>query len=568
MGIFKKTSPDRNLLLLFVLLFMVVATSTSVSARAYYDGRKVTTHQKILNADPNLQYGVHLAGNVGLTITNLGMFGTGYISETDCDGEVCPSCEYPVNSDLEYLYAGAVWIGAVVGQDTLVSVGADGWYGGITELLPDAGEAGAMTIQSNNPALVIYSPDAVSELEYKAVYTDTFTDPNLTDTDPFDNRPHIPLNVRVQQNSYSWSRLNDRLDDFVLFEYILTNIGLYPIQDMYIGFFVDGDVYHMSNQANGFQDDISGFLPEENIAYTIDNDGDPIDGNQWSFTSPRGVMGFKFHAPDPDIYDINFNWWISNANPALDFGPRLAGTEDDPFRPFNAHLGTPTGDANKYYVLSHPEHDYDQLFTAVSHEADGFLPPPSPAQATDFADGFDTKFLYSFGPFTLEPGETSKLYFSVVMGDNLHVDPGDFANYFDPANPQAFYDRLDFSDLIANANIADSVYRALFADPLDVDDNHPPAPAEYTLSDNYPNPFNPATTIEYTLARQGHVEISVFDLLGRRVRTLVDGTRHAGAHSVDWDGLDDNGQPAATGIYFYRIETDQFSQTKKMMLLK
>ena len=73
--------------------------------------------------------------------------------------------------------------------------------------------------------------------------------------------------------------------------------------------------------------------------------------------------------------------------------------------------------------------------------------------------------------------------------------------------------------------------------------------------DNIPNPFNPATNIKYELLVSGKVEIIIYDIMGRKVRTLYDGVQEAGLKSVLWDSADDNGIDLGTGFYFYTIKT-------------
>lgn len=95
-----------------------------------------------------------------------------------------------------------------------------------------------------------------------------------------------------------------------------------------------------------------------------------------------------------------------------------------------------------------------------------------------------------------------------------------------------------------------------------------PLPTNYALEQNYPNPFNSATVISYSLASPGDVTLEVFDILGRKVATLTDDLRAAGHHRVIWDGQDQDGRELATGVYFYRLRTDDFVQSRKMLLLK
>jgi hypothetical protein len=93
-------------------------------------------------------------------------------------------------------------------------------------------------------------------------------------------------------------------------------------------------------------------------------------------------------------------------------------------------------------------------------------------------------------------------------------------------------------------------------------------PETYALEQNYPNPFNAGTVISFALPEASHVKVSVFNVLGQTVRVLADEEMAAGMQRVSWDGRDDNGSAAASGVYFYRITANRFTDTKKMTLLK
>jgi len=93
-------------------------------------------------------------------------------------------------------------------------------------------------------------------------------------------------------------------------------------------------------------------------------------------------------------------------------------------------------------------------------------------------------------------------------------------------------------------------------------------PAAYGLAQNFPNPFNPATTIKFDMKAKGHVAIKIYNVAGQLVRTLVDEVYEAGHHQVTWDGTNNIGSKVASGVYFYKMETKNFSQTKKMVLLR
>jgi hypothetical protein len=93
-------------------------------------------------------------------------------------------------------------------------------------------------------------------------------------------------------------------------------------------------------------------------------------------------------------------------------------------------------------------------------------------------------------------------------------------------------------------------------------------PSEFTLFQNHPNPFNQTTKIDFTLARSGFVSLSIYDLLGRKVRTLASEHLSLGYKSVLWDGKSDSGEDVASGIYFYQLRVGDFSETKTLVLLK
>ena len=95
-----------------------------------------------------------------------------------------------------------------------------------------------------------------------------------------------------------------------------------------------------------------------------------------------------------------------------------------------------------------------------------------------------------------------------------------------------------------------------------------PIPESYHLSQNYPNPFNPITNIQYDIPEEGHIQLIIYDLLGRKVRTLVNKIVLPGYKSIKWDGKNDNGSLVTSGVYFYMIQAGNFSKTKKMIILK
>jgi len=93
-------------------------------------------------------------------------------------------------------------------------------------------------------------------------------------------------------------------------------------------------------------------------------------------------------------------------------------------------------------------------------------------------------------------------------------------------------------------------------------------PVTFAMEQNYPNPFNPVTTIRYQLPKSANVHLAVYNMLGQKVKTLVNENQPAKYYSIQWNGLNETGSKVASGIYLYRIEAGDYIKTNKMLLLK
>ena len=101
-----------------------------------------------------------------------------------------------------------------------------------------------------------------------------------------------------------------------------------------------------------------------------------------------------------------------------------------------------------------------------------------------------------------------------------------------------------------------------------IDDGPAPLPKTAALMQNYPNPFNPSTVISFSIPSAGHAELAIYDLLGRKVRTLLSGDITAGNHNVTWDGKDAGGRNVASGVYVYRLQTADLNLARRMTLMR
>ena len=462
-------------------------------------------------ANPFTYNRTHRKSNVWLTITNWGYIGNNSPGRSDAmedpeyPGTWAPQCEFPGGSDIQYLFMGALWIGALVQEEGYefprVSEGSEGWTSPlIHEFYPGEGAANGIEERSTRPnewnrlGDYITHPDAISEQDFICSYADTLTDPTWVRSDPVDGS-HFPLGLEVRHRSYSWTY--NYAQDFILIDYEIENIAGNYLKNLYVGLYVDSDVGRI-DETNWHTDDICGFQEyysftrpggiqdsvRINIAYISDNDGRPPPVSSGSdFYSP-GVSGTRVvRAPNPRLI-TTFNWWISNMNPDLDFGPAW---EDDGSGGWTYTYGTPMGDERKYFVMSNREFDYDQIHvnngTWIGNnpqyldyydgkgdhiiEDHAWKIEENLANADDLADGYDTRYLISWGPlgifdhtdeagndiFRLNPGERFNMSLAYVCGDNFHDrnNPQTTSQTIDP-------DKFDFADLKYNAAWAAWVY--------------------------------------------------------------------------------------------------------------
>jgi hypothetical protein len=101
-----------------------------------------------------------------------------------------------------------------------------------------------------------------------------------------------------------------------------------------------------------------------------------------------------------------------------------------------------------------------------------------------------------------------------------------------------------------------------------IEDDFSQAPAGFTLEQNYPHPFNPATTIRYQLPKATQAVLKIYNIFGQEVRTVVNARQSAGVNTVVWDGRDESGKEVSSGIYIYRLQTGEFIQNRKLSFVR
>lgn len=112
-----------------------------------------------------------------------------------------------------------------------------------------------------------------------------------------------------------------------------------------------------------------------------------------------------------------------------------------------------------------------------------------------------------------------------------------------------------------------TVVDTLQANQTKVNENNKSAPEGYCLNQNYPNPFNPATTISYTIPEAAVIQVSIYNMAGNKIKTYVTDHKNAGHYSIIWDGRNDSGSAVSSGVYLISLQANEYTATKKIMLL-
>ena len=381
-------------------------------------------------------------------------------------------------------------------------------------------------------------PQVLSDRDSWCVYND------LPDSSAGDEGP--PLGIEVHQWTQCWT--GEREDVYYARFRVINNTNRdYP--DSYIQFWFDPDVGNAGN-------DLSGYDFARAMGYEYNQD-------EWaeSLNTAFGVVLLQGPlVPYAGNTVIRRDHKLFNRPP--DYQP-IPGDEQ-----LHDHLVSPPCSFTDPVQGMHPQDDSQYYYTmqglwlngeerSPERAINGFDWPGDPVAGTGLLDEHAYGYmLLATGPFTLAPGDTQSVAIACI---GAHVS--------DSADP------LDA--IVALRETADRV-RAFYPvwDPLytGIDESSPIPPAgapAVRLGQNTPNPFNPSTRIDFEINPPARaIELSIFDLAGQRVRTLVAGVRAGGEHSARWDGASDEGTPVASGIYFCRLKHAGGEETRKMLLVR
>ena len=186
----------------------------------------------------------------------------------------------------------------------------------------------------------------------------------------------------------------------------------------------------------------------------------------------------------------------------------------------------------------------------------------------------DTDFKSDLWIYELETNQLSYIdtiqgeisYMQTWSNDNSKVAIGSALSFWGSIAPIQIYDFVNDTITILSDSTMPLFW--LGGQELKISENFDVIPLDYFLKQNYPNPFNPITSLRYDLPEDGLVNITIYDMMGRVVKTLVNGSQTAGFKSIQWNATNDRNEPVSAGLYLYTIQAGKFRQTKKMVLLK
>ncbi len=360
-----------------------------------------------------------------------------------------------------------------------------------------------------------------------------------------------PMGIEVQLSIYGYKQ-NNFLDDVLFKRYLLINKSNEDIQNIYLCYFADNDFGYS-------HDDFVGCDTTLNLGFT------------WNAYEYEDIYGF----PPPAMGHMIVQGPIVNGEQnesAVFKGIRKNGYKNLSMSAFGANYKNdpvlPRDPANKM--------DYVNLMIGLNNNGSPIIDPTTgkastkhvygdPETGTGWIDGTtmfgtilpaDRRYYITTGPFNLASQDTQEIVITVLATKGTS-------------------NKNSVTELKKLASNIREFYYSKF--PTDVEENAGFIPNHFQLNQNYPNPFNPSTTIEYTIPtspfnpspyqgegnRERLVTLKVYDILGREVKILVNEKQSPGKYKVVFDG-----KHLSSGVYFYQLVTNNFSQTRKMILIK
>ncbi|MEO8665868.1 MAG: T9SS type A sorting domain-containing protein [Ignavibacteria bacterium] len=461
--------------------------------------------------------------------------------------------EWPKGSGKYARYASGLWMGCTVGNDTLTAV-AEYSYDYLPGYVDGSGNPQGMddplyriySIQRGDTTSADYQDWPVSQ----GAYTNEIGRPFFLGTQTMfyvytDAYPHSSgstslASLKAQILQTNWSYTNIGLKDVAFTEFRVINRSGQTWNNVTLSYWTDDDL------GDG-NDDAIGCDTNRNLGFTYNaTDNDPSYGiapPSVGTTILRSPITFTGNSADT----VKYYSPPGSQNLIVKAGYRFTG-----MNVFNTYNNTspppadPSSNAETFRVINGLWRTGESWTNPTNGQFTKKVYSGDPVTGTGWImSGLsDRRFLQSFGPFTMNANDTQSIIIAQLIGRGS-------------SNLNSITVLKNLSDYVQ------TIYDNNFQSVLAVNKISTEIPSSFSLGQNYPNPFNPSTVINYKIASSDFITLKVFDMSGKEIMTLVNMKQEPGTYSVDF-----NGANLSSGIYYYNLKAGDFSETRKMIMLK
>jgi hypothetical protein len=514
----------------------------------------------------------HDINSVSLAVSNTGQIGNVVI--TGGEGGF-----WPRGSPNNYVFGTGLWIGGIADidgdeiADTLFLQAYDPLSSG-TEF-----QEGRYGQSPSDPLASVFKSTDPGDLEnWPPEFSDPGGDPIVlsdqdlvtiyqsVDGEPLFATPNPPIEIRQRSLAFT-TGLTDQVIYFVFdienISHEVAGMDSFTLEDAWIGYDSDMDL------GDEFSDDRTSFI---DWLTTPGEDSIPVmtafawdeDFNEMNFVGDPGFVGIAYiQSPG------NFSDGIDNDRDGMIDESPFNGIDDDG----DGIIDDQPDEVDQMGLVNYTFHNNpsvpgprgDPQSDSEGYRIMSCVPPEECVETTVASD---VRFMMTSGPFSMEPGQVHRIVVAFVFA-NAIGDPDSLEVYGDPPRPDPNDPVLaEFMQVIHTA-------RHLYPFVGIEDDSRAgdsPLPRSFSLSQNYPNPFNPTTMIPFDIPDKNDgkqlVTLTIYDLRGRHVKTLVSEELAPGNHQIVWNGRNEQGQQVSSGIYLYTLKSGDERYTRRMVVFK
>ncbi|MDQ3022652.1 MAG: T9SS type A sorting domain-containing protein [Bacteroidota bacterium] len=522
------------------LLLIIVSSLTVFSFKPTNDNPKQQTENQITDSrllDVN---------NISTWFSNNGSFNRDPLTGN-------AGFEWPKGSAKSARYASGLWLGAKVGNDTLVAI-AEYDYEYLSGYIDNNGDPQGSTDPLYKTYSIIRgdttSPDYLNWPVSQGAYINSQGTPfflgtqtmfySYTDGYPeaHGNRAGSTAPFKAVILETNWAYTNVNLLDVAFTEFKIINRSNHPWVKAYISIWTDDDL-------GGAGDDAVGIDTVLRLGYTYNySNNDPTYGN-----APPAVGFLILRQPLIPSNGDTARYYDPPGSNNLVVKPNFREMQLSSFNLYtngDPSINDPQNYHETYLNLQGFKRTGAQWINPITNEVTKFPYSGDPVTGTGWIETSqgDRRSLMSYGPLTINPNDTQSVIMAQVIARGT-------------SNTESI------RKLRTLAKYVDGIYHNNFQSVLGINHISTEIPNSFKLEQNYPNPFNPGTVIRYSLIENRFINLKVYDVLGNEVATLVNEKQSIGSYEVEF-----NAANLSSGIYFYKLITDGFADTKRMILLK